>query len=528
MNRFVQLPRAGAYRTAERSGTVASILSFVFPGLGHAYLGQRRTALIFALPVVVLALALAIYVVSAGGITRAGLRLLDPSVAAFAALMSALVAVWWALGILSAARAARAGRPGSSASLLVPLALVIVIAGASIVPAVPLGAAWLWQLSVADRGFFVSDQPPVAATPSPTSGVTLPPPSGSPSGSPGASPTRPPDYVDPSDDPSDEPSPSIAVGPTPAIDITKLDAQNDGLLNVLIAGTDQGLPGHLGGRSDTIVVVSVNSTTGEVLMFSFPRDLQDFPIFNGGTYGGKINTFANVTHLYPDEFPEPGMTSLAYEVGFLLGVPIDYYASVNALGFMDVVRAVGGTVTVCNGREISDNSLQFYLSPGIHALGPEDALRYARSRHGQSGGDFARAKRQQQLLVALRREILRPENLARLPDLVQALSTVIKTNFPPDQLSSLIDLADRMEAEPSQSWVFKNPQWATLFTRAMTGGRPKLVPRLDRIGALSVHLFGDKSLYFGQIPAPSPGSLPSPDASPVPDASGSPDVCAAQ
>ncbi len=520
MNRTVRPPlRVGAYRRAERSGTVAAILSFTFPGLGHAYLGQRRPALIFALPVATVALALLMYVLASGGITRAGLKLLDPNVAAFAALMSALFALWWALAIISAARA---GRPGSSTSLLVPLGLVVVIAGASIVPAVPLGAAWLWQLSVADRGFFVGDPTQVDTTPAPTSSDTQPPQSGSP----GPSPTRGPDYVDPSDEPSGEPSPSISAGPTPAIDITKIDAQGDGLLNVLIAGTDQGLPGHVGGRSDTIVVVSVNSTTGEVLMFSFPRDLQDFPIFNGGTYGGKINTFANVTKLpqYKDEFPEPGMPSLAYEVGFLLGVPIDYYASVNAPGFMDVVRAVGGTVTVCNQRQISDNNLQFYLSPGIQVLGPEDALRYARSRHGQTGGDFARARRQQQLLVALKKEILRPENLARLPDLVQALSSVIKTNFPPDQLSSLIDLADSIQEDPNQTWVFRNPEWANLATEAQTGGRPVMTLKLDRVGALSVELFGEKSLYYGQIPAPSPGSLPSPD----PDASASPDVCAAQ
>jgi LCP family protein required for cell wall assembly len=498
---------------------VAAILSFVFPGLGHAYLGRRGAALAFALPVGALVLGLVGYFVASGSITRAGLKLLDPTVATFAALMSGLLALWWSLAIVSAARA---GRPDSSALRLVPIGLVLVIAGASIAPAVPLGASWFWQLSVADRGFFVGDPTQVNTTPSPSGAATQPPQSGSP----GPSPTRGPDYVDPSDEPSDEPSPSIAAGPTPSFDITKIDAHDDGFLNVLLAGTDQGIPGHLGGRSDTIVVVSVNSTTGEVLMFSFPRDLQNFPIFNGGTYNGKINTFANVTRLpqYKDEFPDPGLPSLAYEVGYLLGIPIDYYASVNAPGFMDVVRAVGGTVTVCNERQISDNTLQFYLSPGIQVLGPEDALRYARSRHGQTGGDFARARRQQQLLVALKKEIMRPENLARLPELVQALSSVIKTNFPPDQLSSLIDLADSIPEDPSQTWVFKNPEWADLYTRAETGGRQVLTPRLDRIGALSIQLFGEKSLYYGQIPTPSP----TPDSTPTPEPSASPDVCAAQ
>src|SRR3990172_11445293 len=92
LNKTVQPPRfRGAWREPERSGTVAAVLSLL-PGLGHAYLGRRRTALLFALPVLVLGLALVIYVVASGGITRAGLKLFDPTVAAVAALMSALVA----------------------------------------------------------------------------------------------------------------------------------------------------------------------------------------------------------------------------------------------------------------------------------------------------------------------------------------------------------------------------------------------------------------------------------------------------
>ncbi len=128
----------------------------------------------------------------------------------------------------------------------------------------------------------------------------------------------------------------------------------------MLAGIDW-MEGRVGARTDTMLVVSVNSDTGEVLMFSFPRDLQRFPIYNGGTYSGKLNTFAGVSKLYPDQFPEPGMPSLAYQIGFMLGSPIDYYASVNMPGFIAVVEAVGG-ITVCNEREISDDQLQFYLS----------------------------------------------------------------------------------------------------------------------------------------------------------------------
>jgi len=523
LNRLVQPRRpAGAYRATDRSGALAAFLSFLFPGLGQAYLRRRRDALRFALPILIAIVLLVVAAVAAGGILRLGARVFNPTVAFGVAIVLVVVGVWWITAIV---HAWWAGRHHGVASVAVVVVLSLTVVGVDV-----WGANQSWQLRNASIDFAtgdptIADNPTVLVTPTPT----LPPPGQTPdpNATPTPTPTRPPDYVDPSDMPSDEPSPSIEPGPTPAIDITTLDAEDDGLLNVLLTGTDQGLPGHVGARTDTMVVISVNSATGDVLMFSFPRDLQRFPIYNGGTFGGKLNTFAGATKGYPDQFPEPGIKSLAYQIGFLLGVPVDYWANVNTNGFMDIVREVGG-VTVCNEREISDSHLQFYLSPGLHRLGPEDALRFVRSRHGQPGGDFARARRQQEVLAALRKEMLKPENLLRIGDIASSLAAVVKTNFPTDQIDQLVDLANRVEAEPSGSWIFKNPQWATLETRRETGGRQVLTPRLDRIGALSVELFGEKSLYYGQVPAPSPDGSLEPSPTPSPDASVSPDVCGAQ
>jgi LCP family protein required for cell wall assembly len=468
-----------------------------------------------ALPVLVVLAGLLIAFSGRGGAFRAA----DPTIAFWLILLTLTLAIWWIAAIVDAWLDGRhTGRP----ALAVVVLLVLTIGGGSAFASVQL---WRVRNAILEMTSVTGDPTLVDTTPTPTFGGIPPTPD---AGSPGPSPTRPPDWVDPSDNPPDDPSPSISPGPTPSIDITKIDAQGDGFLNVLIVGTDQGLPGHVGARTDTLVVVSVNIASGDVLMFSFPRDLQDFPIYNGGSFSGKINTFAGTTKLYPDQFPEPGLRSLAYEVGFLLGIPIDYYASVNVDGFMAVVDAVGGSVTVCNDRPIADDHLQFYLSEGWHQLNAADALRYARSRHGQAGGDFARARRQQELLVAIKKEILQPQNLARLPDVIEALAGVVNTNYPADQIQGLIDLAQQVQDAPSQTWVFKNPQWADFMTRAETGGRQVLTPRLDRIGQLSVMLFGDKSLYYGQLPTPSPGELPGPDATPSPDSSTSPDVCIAQ
>ena len=427
---------------------VAAALSFIFPGLGQAYLGLSRAAMIFALPVIAVLLVVVLMVLTSGGLVGVGARVFDPGVSFPAALVVLALGAWWIAGIIHAWRHGRSPSPGF---IIVPLLLVLLVGVVDV-----WGATSLYRIG--NAGIAISDStsdptlddaPPPTITPRPT-------PAGQTS-DPRATPTpRPPDFVDPSEEPVDEPSPSIEPGPTPSLDITELDAENDGWLNVLLAGVDW-WEGRVGARTDTMLVVSVNSETGEVLMFSFPRDLQRFPLYNGGTYSGKLNTFAGVSKLYPDQFPDPGMPALANQVGFLLGIPIDYYASVNMEGFQEVVRQVGG-VTVNNEREIADDHLQFYLSAGEHRLNAADALRFVRSRKGQAGGDFARAHRQQQVLAALKKEMLKPENLPRIPDIAEALVDVINTNYPPNRIGELLNLAQAVEDEPSESWVFKNPR----------------------------------------------------------------------
>ena len=172
-----------------------------------------------------------------------------------------------------------------------------------------------------------------------------------------------------SDDPYDnyqedptEPPATIEPGPSPTFDITKLDAQDDGWLNVLLLGLDTRCAGGIvtGAHTDSMIVVSANTTTNQVYMFSFPRDTSQFPLYVGGTMPGywKLNSFAGYTKLYPDTFPEPGQPSLAYEIGFLLGIPIDYYASINICGFPQLIDAVGG-VDVCDTKTIDDPSYPY-------------------------------------------------------------------------------------------------------------------------------------------------------------------------
>ena len=177
-----------------RSGTVAAMLSFIFPGLGQAYLGRKREALIFAVPVLALFFVAIAWAVSTG-LTRAGAKLLDPNAAGLAAIVSAFVVVWWAAAVITAWRA---GYHSSPATVAVPVALVAILFIARVYDRVPLGASWLYSISVADHGFdggldcTIQDCNTGDGLPTPTNGTVAQIPTGSPQGSVTLGPTAPP------------------------------------------------------------------------------------------------------------------------------------------------------------------------------------------------------------------------------------------------------------------------------------------------------------------------------------------------
>ncbi|HEY8846993.1 MAG TPA: LCP family protein, partial [Candidatus Limnocylindrales bacterium] len=123
-------------------------------------------------------------------------------------------------------------------------------------------------------------------------------------------------------------------------------------INILFLGIDSSeIRTHA--LTDTLLVVSVDPATGTAAMVSFPRDIADFPLYSGGTYHGKINALMTDADKHPTKFPDGGVTTLTKELGYLLGVPIHYYAAINLDGFEAMIDRVGG-VTITNASAIDD------------------------------------------------------------------------------------------------------------------------------------------------------------------------------
>jgi polyisoprenyl-teichoic acid--peptidoglycan teichoic acid transferase len=232
-----------------------------------------------------------------------------------------------------------------------------------------------------------------------------------------------------------------------------------GRMTVLLVGGDAG-PGRHGLRTDTMVVASVELASGKVSLFGLPRNLVRVPLPDGpaADYFGECRCFPRLLNeLYafaqderPDLFPHsrhPGIAALAGAAEELLGLPIDHYALVDLLGFVDVVDALGG-VSVDNGRTLrveidrlgregSEPALD--LSPGRLHLNGFTALAYSRSRETTS--DYDRMERQRCVLGSLARQTDPAELLGVFPRLVKVLKRSVVTDIPTSRLPDLLDAA---------------------------------------------------------------------------------------
>lgn len=229
-----------------------------------------------------------------------------------------------------------------------------------------------------------------------------------------------------------------------------LKGEVDGRVNVLLLGI--GDEGHAGNTlADTIIVASYDTASKSVSMISIPRDTY-VQIPNNGY--AKINA----THAYGEQQAEGnGPETIIKTVEEVSGLPIHYYARVDFTGLKDIVDALGGvSVDVENSFCDYGYTRAAYYNPvcfdaGVQTMNGETALKYARSRKasGKEGSDFARAKRQQNLLVAMKNKALSTEttfNPARVLSVLEALGNHIKTSVEINEIARIYELAKGVDA----------------------------------------------------------------------------------
>ncbi len=439
-----------------KSPSLAAFLSFIWPGLGQAYLRRRKTALFFAAPMLV-ALAIAVNELLPGS---AALALSMVSSGYALAVVAALAGcgIWRAVAVIHAAVSASGTRLTRRTNATLAVLLVAILA----MHALPSYYAWSAYQADVD---FVQPMPSIAySTPDPSEAPVLTTPS--------------PGEFTP------EPQPAIL---TPRRE------------TVLITGLDFG-PGRTHSLTDTMMVVSLDLEAKQVAMVSVPRDTTMFRLYwNGGTLGPtfKLNALVTAVANHWIDSPDDAMTTLKNELGYILGIPVNYYAAIDLNGFPRMVDLAGG-VDVYNPKTFWDPAEQRQWNQGLLHLNGADALLYVRSRKGDN--DYYRAERQQDVMVALEKKLTTPEMLLRLPDFLALAGKAIRTDYPLDRLRDRGMLARGIPSNaihkcvlgPPYSW---HPDSST--TRGVWTSRLDM----NRVAALSVYLFGEDSAYSGKAAA---------------------------
>jgi len=469
----------GAPAARARSPHIAALLSFLWPGLGQWYGGRTRAALLFALPVLGIAALLLIQVL--GGVGSIATLLLSPSSALTLVILIGLLAIWRLLAIGDALTVGGVRDPFRQRSTLTTFAILGTIV---IVTHLIMGYT-AWAFYDASSRIFVNEvSPEETAIPSLQPGQSAVP--------------------------SDE----YVVQPI-ATPETKADR-----INVLLTGVDSA-ESRSTALTDTILIASVDPETADVVLISIPRDISDFPLYDGRTFTGKINSFQTWVRNHPDDFEDDPLTALMREVGYLIGAPIHYYAAIDLAGFRKMIDRVGGVI-VENPKLINDPRYDwldgrhgFYLEPGRHKLDGQDALAYVRSRQTVGDSDFQRARRQQQVLLALRTKLTRPSMIPELPGILDAAADTVKTNFPVDRIGEMIELAQKVDSETVRQYVLGPSKYAERPPYSETGGEYKLRLKMDALAKLSIDVFGDASRY-ASMPEYAPSSSPPGVESPAP------------
>ncbi len=286
-------------------------------------------------------------------------------------------------------------------------------------------------------------------------------------------------------------TPTSEVTPTPQVAATPYMALNpmpiqvcSSCINVLLLGLDQ-RPGEdpNTARTDTMIVLSLNTETHTAGMFSIPRDLF-VPLPN-------TNTIDRINAAMAYGGPAYAMQTVTYNTG----IQIQHYVRINFGVVVKLVDLVGG-IDVYVDQDINDPTYPnmnygydpFVISKGWHHMDGATALKYARTRHQTS--DFYRLRRQQEIIMAIRNRVLStnavPTLLQNAPQILSALSGSIVTDMNPADMVRLLLSAKDIQTNQIRQVVVDESAASNWVTPQ---GGQVLLPNRERIRELVSQLF---------------------------------------
>jgi len=287
--------------------------------------------------------------------------------------------------------------------------------------------------------------------------------------------------------------------PTPLTSI-KLD---EGIINILLIGTDYRPYISQNYRTDTLIIVSVNTASGLVTLVSIPRDLFVYVPQWGMT---RINTAFDAGERL--NYAGGGAALLKQTILYNLGVPIHYYALINFDGFRKVVDTLGGVEVAVNcalteyklispelDERLTENYELYHQPIGVTQMNGDVALWYARAR--PVGGDFFRSYRQRQVLRAILHAARSANLIPQIPSLYADFQGVVTTDLGLWDAMQFAPLAAKLEDAQLRSFAIGPNQTTPWLTPK---GDDVLLPKADALQRLIAEAFTPPSANQLQRP----------------------------
>lgn len=266
----------------------------------------------------------------------------------------------------------------------------------------------------------------------------------------------------------------------------------DSRFTILFMGVDR-RPGDnsIAHLTDTMMLISLDPATKRIGILSIPRDL--YVQVPGYSELQRINT-----PMVLGEIRQPGLgPSLAMQtVQYNLGIRVNEYVLMDFQAAIDLVNVIGG-IEVTTDYTINDRTYPdmfygydpFYLAAGTHNLDGETALKFARTRHGDS--DLERARRQQQVLDAVRSKVVSFDMLPTLAFQAPTLLTTLDDNlYTGLSLQEMIELAWFAKDVPAENISANVIDYAYVSNYETSRGDQVLIPNRNELGGLMVETFG--------------------------------------
>lgn len=204
--------------------------------------------------------------------------------------------------------------------------------------------------------------------------------------------------------------------------VKEVEAFSKNTLTLYISGIDTYGPISTTARSDVNLILRINFSKKEMLLITTPRDAYV------RIAGGGQNQYDKLTHagIY-------GVQASLETLENLYGIDIDYYVRVNFTSFLKLIDLVG-EIEVENSEAFVSRHGQYSFPQGLVRLDAKKALSFVRERYALAGGDHARGKNQQKVLVALLKKMTSSQALMKTPQILQELSQSIQTDMPFEEL----------------------------------------------------------------------------------------------